>query len=148
MRFRRNTRQRQVILGELRRLTSHPTAAELHQIVRQQLPRVSLGTVYRNLEILVAAGAIRKLGSSGRESRFDPDTSSHYHLRCMVCGRYEDVADLSEITIEAGPRDLQGWEVREHSVEMRGVCPACRDDRARGSTGPGPAGEHGRCAEG
>ena len=53
-RFRRNTRQREVILEELRKLASHPTAVGLYEIVRRRLPRISLGTVYRNLELLAA----------------------------------------------------------------------------------------------
>jgi len=52
----RNTRQRQVVLEELRKLTSHPTAAELYEITRARLPKISLGTVYRNLEVLAENG--------------------------------------------------------------------------------------------
>ncbi|MBA4358220.1 MAG: transcriptional repressor, partial [Desulfovibrio sp.] len=87
----RMTTQRQVILEELRGLKSHPTAGELCQLVRKKLPRVSLGTVYRNLEILSRSGVIQKIDVAGVEMRFDGDISNHYHLRCVGCGRVFDV---------------------------------------------------------
>ena len=69
--FQRNTRQREVILEELRKLRSHPTAPVLYEIVRRRLPRISLGTVYRNLELLAKSGVVRKLELSDSEARFD-----------------------------------------------------------------------------
>ena len=65
--FQRKTRQREVILNELQKLKSHPTAVELYEIVRQILPKVSLGTVYRNLELHARHGYIQKLEFSGWE---------------------------------------------------------------------------------
>lgn len=88
------TRQRSVVLEELRKVKSHPTADELHAIVRRRLPRISLGTVYRNLEYLLAAGSISRLESSG-SMRFDGDVSSHQHVRCVFCGRIADIAPVS-----------------------------------------------------
>ena len=69
--LRRNTPQRRIILEELCAVTTHPTAGELYGIVRRRLPRVSLGTVYRNLEVLYANGVINKLDYAGAEARFD-----------------------------------------------------------------------------
>jgi Fur family ferric uptake transcriptional regulator len=65
------TRQRKVILEEIRKTDSHPTADELYQRVRQRLPHVSLGTIYRNLETLAASGLIQKLEMGGSQKRFD-----------------------------------------------------------------------------
>ncbi|MDR2745258.1 MAG: transcriptional repressor, partial [Desulfovibrio sp.] len=75
------TRQRSVILEELRKVDTHPTADELYTIVRVRLPHISLGTVYRNLEYLVAAGEIARLESAGTSMRFDGDVSGHQHVR-------------------------------------------------------------------
>ena len=58
--FHRNTKQRKVIIEELRKFHSHPTADEIHRMVRKRLPRISLGTVYRNLALLSQMGMIRK----------------------------------------------------------------------------------------
>ena len=82
--FQRVTRQRRVILEELRKLTSHPTAPALYEVVRRRLPRISLGTVYRNLELLARAGFIQRLDLQGAEARFDGNPEHHYHVRCRA----------------------------------------------------------------
>ncbi|MFC1715463.1 transcriptional repressor, partial [Candidatus Poribacteria bacterium] len=85
------TRQRQVILEELRNASFHPTADEVYRRVRKRLPRISLGTVYRNLETLSKAGIVKKLELGGARKRFDGYSEDHYHVRCTGCGRLEDV---------------------------------------------------------
>ena len=82
----RMTRQRAVILEELRKVKTHPTADELYSIVRERLPRISLGTVYRNLDFLADTGEIRRLEAAGTTKRFDGDISWHQHVRCIHCG--------------------------------------------------------------
>ena len=70
----RMTRQRKVILEIMKNVTSHPTADQVHQMVRKTLPHVSLATVYRNLEILSEHGMIQKLELAGAQRRFDGKT--------------------------------------------------------------------------
>ena len=130
-RLRRNTPQRRVILEELCAACSHPTASELYDLVRQRLPRVSLGTVYRNLEVLHADGAIRKLEFAGGETRFDGDLATHYHVRCTECGHIEDVHDLGPGGQPAQPASLAGYRVAGHRLEYYGVCPACQPSDGR-----------------
>ena len=125
--FQRNTRQRRVILEELRKLTSHPTAAQLHEITRQRLPRISLGTVYRNLDLLATNGLIRKLETGRGEARFDGDLDHHYHVRCVRCGRVDDAHDLSPDSVTGEVKSLNGYEVLGFRLELFGVCPACGD---------------------
>ena len=79
---RRMTQQRKVILEELNNLKTHPTADDLYQVVKVKVPRISLGTVYRNLEILSSDGLIKKLEIGGAQKRFDGDLSDHHHVRC------------------------------------------------------------------
>jgi len=124
--FQRSTRQRRLILEELRGLTSHPTAAELHQIVRQRLPRISLGTIYRNLELLARTGAIRRLEANGGAARFDANTAPHGHLRCVRCGEIRDVHDVPLDLEDAGFGDLDGYDTLGYRLEFVGVCPACK----------------------
>jgi Fur family ferric uptake transcriptional regulator len=123
---RRNTRQRQVVLEELRKLTSHPTAAELHEITRRRLPKISLGTVYRNLELLAQMGRIRKLESSGSETRFDGHVVEHYHVRCVHCGRVDDVHGLPAEPVKHEAAKLEGYELHGYRLEFTGVCPECK----------------------
>lgn len=73
----RMTRQRKIILEEVRKVNTHPSADEIYEMVRLRLPRISLGTVYRNLEILSELGKIQKLQLSGSLKRFDWNTNKH-----------------------------------------------------------------------
>ncbi|MEA2062073.1 MAG: transcriptional repressor [Gemmatimonadota bacterium] len=128
--FQRNTRQRQVIQQQLQRLTSHPTAVELYGIVRRYLPRISLGTVYRNLELLARSGVIRKLDTSGSEARFDGDTKRHHHVRCACCGRVEDAHEVPADLVGDEYSSLNGYEIVDHRLEFIGICPGCRAKRS------------------
>ncbi len=122
----RMTIQRRVILEELRALRSHPTADELYDRVRRRLPRVSLGTIYRNLETLVSQGAIQRLDLAGLQRRFDPMPTPHHHVRCTWCGRLEDIEIRTPPTVGEIVRDARGFEILDVSLEFRGVCPECR----------------------
>jgi Fur family transcriptional regulator, ferric uptake regulator len=122
----RNTRQRQVILEELQNLISHPTAAALHEIVRRRLPKISLGTVYRNLELMARLGLIQKLDFCGCEARFDGNVARHDHLRCVRCGRVDDVSAPPLDLFEGAANDWCGYEIIGHRLEFLGICPCCR----------------------
>ena len=125
--LQRNTRQRQVVLEELKKLTSHPTAVDLYEIVRGRLPRISLGTVYRNLELLVQNGVIQKLELGGVEARFDGNPEQHYHARCVCCGRVADVHDLPEdFLVKCDGQHLSGYEILGFRLEFIGICPNCK----------------------
>lgn len=126
--LRRNTPQRKIILAELCAVKTHPTAAELYDMVRLRLPRVSLGTVYRNLEVLHQDGMINKLEFAGTETRFDGDLSDHYHVRCTECDHIEDVFNLSPSEKPAQPTELAGYQISGHRLEYIGVCPSCQAD--------------------
>ena len=126
--FKRNTRQRQVILEELQRAASHPTAVGLFELVRRRLPKTSLGTVYRNLELLVRMGAVQKLEFEG-EARFDGNVERHDHLRCVGCGRVDDLFG-PPLDLSGGESDdLCGYEILGHRLEFFGLCPTCRRRR-------------------
>ncbi|MCB2226431.1 MAG: transcriptional repressor [Desulfarculaceae bacterium] len=122
----RMTTQRQVIMEELQSVKSHPTAGELCQMVRRRLPRISLGTVYRNLDILSRAGMIQKLDVAGQEMRFDGNTMNHYHLRCLECGRVFDVEMDLLSDVEERLAQESGFEVLGHRLEFVGRCEACQ----------------------
>jgi Fur family ferric uptake transcriptional regulator len=131
----RLTKQRKVVLEELRKVTTHPSADEVYEMVRRHLPRISLGTVYRNLEVLYEVGQIQRLTTPGVQMRFDGNPQPHYHLRCTRCGRIDDV-DQYDVAVESGEmarvqEELarrSGFEVSGHSFEFMGVCPACKEN--------------------
>lgn len=121
------TRQRRAILEELRKdMGSHPTAEEIYEMVRRRLPRISLGTVYRNLEVLSSSGEIGKLEFGSSQRRFDGDVGDHYHVRCLQCGHVEDAPVEPLKALEDTLRELTDYDVVGHSVEFTGICPKCK----------------------
>lgn len=121
----RMTKQRQVILEELRAVTSHPTADDMYDMVRRRLPNVSLGTVYRNLEILAESGVVQKIDIGGTKKRFDGNVANHYHLRCIICGRVDDVHLDPGVDLEAQAAVLTDYTILRHRLEFIGLCPRC-----------------------
>lgn len=126
----RMTRQRQVILEELRKVTSHPTADEVYEMVRRRIPHVSLGTVYRNLELLSATGEIQTLELAGTQKRFDGNPANHYHARCLRCGRVVDLdLPLKALNgLEEAVAEASGFKVVGHRLKFLGVCPKCQKE--------------------
>ncbi|OGR05167.1 MAG: transcriptional repressor [Deltaproteobacteria bacterium RIFOXYD12_FULL_50_9] len=122
----RMTKQRQIILEELKKVTSHPTADEVYQMVRRRMPKISLGTVYRNLEILAGLGHIQKLSVGGTQKRFDGDISLHSHIRCRDCGRVADLNLKLESHIETEAARFTDFVVLGHHLEFIGICPECQ----------------------
>jgi len=121
----RMTHQREIILDEIKKCAAHPTADELYDRIKKKLPRISLATVYRNLEIMSEAGLIHKLEISGRQKRFDWDLHQHDHIYCVQCHRVDniDLADKREITLPAD--ENRGYEVSGCRIEFYGICPKC-----------------------
>ena len=126
----RMTHQRQVILEEVRRVNTHPTADEVYEMVRKRLPRISLGTVYRNLETLSTLGLIQKIGPPSNLMRFDGKTDNHYHIRCVSCGRVEDAPMIDSLdSVEKAIRSQSEYSILGHKLEFIGICPRCEEKR-------------------
>ncbi len=122
----RMTPQRKVILEELRKVNTHPSADELYVMVRRRLPRISLGTVYRNLEILTANGQIQKLELGSSLKRFDGNAENHYHIRCIRCDRVVDASVDFDPTLDRELKKMSDFDIIGYRLEFIGICPACR----------------------
>jgi Fe2+ or Zn2+ uptake regulation protein len=122
----RMTRQRRVILEELRKVNTHPSADEIYEMVRKRLPRISLGTVYRNLEVLSESGDIQKLELGCSLRRFDGTPENHYHIRCTRCDRVVDAPIDFSIDIEQKLKDETSFKIIGHKLEFVGICPDCQ----------------------
>ena len=124
----RLTSQRQVIIEELRKVKTHPTANQVYDMVRKRLPRIGLGTVYRNLELLTEKGLINKLEVGGEQKRFDGDTSQHYHIRCVKCHRVEDIFIEKHKELEKSAASCCNYKILDHHVQFSGICSKCLPD--------------------
>ncbi len=125
--MQRYSRQRESIINYLRSTKEHPTAETVYQHVRVDLPKVSLGTVYRNLSQLATAGEILRFSSTDGVDHFDADTHTHYHFICSECGCIQDVPmhPLDDIN-RLAQIGLRG-EIDGHAVTFYGHCGDCLD---------------------
>ncbi len=120
----RMTRQRMMILEALRSVHTHPTADDIYAMVRKRIPRISLGTVYRNLDFLAENGTILKLESAGSIRRFDGFTHPHQHVRCTACGCITDV-EIPMPVPEVHDIQVEGFQITGIRLEFEGLCAGC-----------------------
>jgi Fur family transcriptional regulator, ferric uptake regulator len=122
----RMTNQREMILRELKKSKRHLSADELYDIVKKVMPRISLATVYRNLEILSEKGVIRKLEISGRQKRFDFDVSDHDHIYCAMCHKVDNL-NIERKNVNSEQLGVEvGYSITGYRVEVIGICPECQ----------------------
>ncbi len=131
MKIRKYSRQREAIKHCLSMRCDHPTADALYTCIREEFPNISLGTVYRNLNLLVGSGEIQKLSFGDGADHFDARTAPHYHFVCRCCHQVSDLPMglLTEID-HLAQRYYDGM-VEGHSTIFYGVCSACTNDSPR-----------------
>ena len=122
----RMTEQRRVILEEVRKLKTHPTADEVCRMVCERLPKISLGTVYRKLDRLSECGKIARLETSGSQFAFDGNTDNHYHARRVHCSRIDGLEGVRIRVSEARVQDSVDYDIVGHRLEFLGICPQCK----------------------
>jgi Fur family transcriptional regulator, peroxide stress response regulator len=120
----RNTKQLEVIWDAIKDDSSHPTADQVYARVRERFPNVSLGTVYRNLQKLVADEKLQVL-MIGRAQHFDPLVKRHQHFICEKCGRVFDVLVDSRDEIRPAKLPHAGFKVTSHQLAFYGACKHC-----------------------
>ena len=121
----KRSRQREKILFALRRTHAHPTAEWVFDHVREELPKISLGTVYRNLSILKDQGKIRELDFGEGLRRYDAVVDDHYHFVCERCGLVRDLAIAPEEDLNARHKDSVPGRIRTHRLDFFGICSDC-----------------------
>ncbi len=124
----RQTRQLKAVLDVVVSAHDHPTADEVLRRVRAQLPQISLGTVYRNLQKLALQGCLRVVYLPDQAARYDGMTAPHDHFFCERCAAVTDLVRPRASVPSVGTRlGESGYVVRTHSLTLYGVCPACSD---------------------
>ncbi len=124
MRF---SKQRQLILDTLHSFAVHPTAEQLYEEVRKEMPSISLGTVYRNLNVLVEQQKIQRFDSPGEASvRYDGRNDDHSHLVCTTCNKVYDVDSYVFKNLDNTLSNLTGFRVEHHDIVLKGVCKECQ----------------------
>ena len=120
----RYSHQRELILKEVLSRTDHPTAEQICTSLRAVCPRLSLGTVYRDLNTLVAIGKVRRVSIPGEADRFDGVLGSHQHMFCRNCRRVISLPIAPE-QLESLVMSCPGIKVENYSLTVFGLCEEC-----------------------
>ncbi len=128
--MKKYSKQREILLNELRGRKDHPTAEELYRAVRDKMPNYSLGTVYRNLNDLSKNGMILKLPMSDGPERYDGCTAPHLHFTCESCGCVYDLKDEEELLALLQSQlqaalFAQAAEISSCYIMFGGICRNC-----------------------
>jgi len=124
----RYSRQREMVLQAVIGNQEHPTADQIYKIVRKRDPKISLGTVYRNLNQLSEVGELLRIPVSDGKDRFDYNQRSHYHLKCTKCGAFTDLPQGVNNSIDlllADIKDQTGMNVNPERIQLEGLCKTC-----------------------
>ncbi len=119
------SRQRELVKANLMSRKDHPTADAVYADIREDIPSISLGTVYRNLNLLVELGEAQKLTFGDGKDHFDADTSLHYHFVCRGCGAVLDLPMEPFSDIDQKAQASTNCLIEDHTVFFFGRCAAC-----------------------
>ncbi len=117
------TRQLAAVLDVVSAAADHPTADEVFRRVQKQIARVSLGTVYRNLQKLVAGERIRFVSVPNHAGRYDAMLDPHDHFLCQLCGRLSDLTP--NLSVQVRGLQAKGYSIESHALTVYGSCPHC-----------------------
>ena len=125
MKKQRNTRQRQEVLKAVLESTEHPTADEIYLTLRENNPRISRGTVYRNLNVLSDNGEIQQIKAPNAD-RFDWKKEKHYHILCTLCDELTDASIPYQEDSDKVIAKETGYIIGQHQLIFEGTCPECQ----------------------
>ena len=122
------SRQRESIKTFLMTRYDHPTAETVYANIQLEYPKISLGTVYRNLSLLSDIGEIQKISTGNGPDRFDGNPAPHYHFFCTKCGAVMDlnIPNMDHINLLAA-HDFEG-KIEGHIAHFYGLCPDCKKE--------------------
>lgn len=121
----KRSKQRDAIIAFLRSRKDHPTADTVYHEIRNTIPNISLGTVYRNLSLLSERGEILRLTCDGKMDRFDADIHPHYHFICNTCGCVQDVDIPYAKHIDQTANQTFEGTITQHALLFEGYCRDC-----------------------
>lgn len=120
------TPQRLAVYDVLANTKEHPNAEMIFGGLQATYPTMSLATVYKTIDILKEIGLVQILNAGEDSFRYDADMSKHAHVRCMECGRVDDVFDLdTEKFAETIERNTR-YRLLGQQFYFYGVCPSCQ----------------------
>lgn len=116
-----NSKQRNLILSIINESNDHPTANEIYEISKKTIPNISLGTVYRNLNLLVEHGMIKTVKTNDNMERYDKIFNKHNHFICNKCNKVYDIFEENENKKQS----INGHTILDIDITYSGICENC-----------------------
>lgn len=133
--IRKHSKQRTLVLNYMKQIDTHVSAEQVFDALNQDGKRISLATVYRNLDILSEMNEIKKIAHPVNGYVYDKTAEPHYHLHCVKCNRLFDAPNTYVSKLDAAMRSQSDWVIYSHSILFEGVCPMCaKQDRRNNKT--------------
>lgn len=117
--------KRERILQVIRGTKTHPTAEWVYLKLKEEMPELSLGTVYRNLEQLTESGELLKL--PGDTARYDGNTKAHHHVICDTCKRVFDLPISFDENLASSLAKGTDFVIKSYTIDFHGICPECQE---------------------
>jgi len=122
----KRSQQREQILGLLQNTGKHPSADWIYSHLKDDFPNLSMGTVYRNLNILIEQGLVKKIDFGSTFDRFEANIAPHYHFICESCGSIIDLDLPIDESLNEHVQNETPYLVSRHKIEYFGICDRCR----------------------
>lgn len=122
----RYSKQREAVLNAVLWSLDHPTAEMIYEKVKKEIPNISLGTVYRNLNTLVEKGMIKQVLLPNEGSRFDKTLEDHNHFYCEKCKGLFDIPQSNLNQINKAIEEETGFQIYSQNIIFEGICKNCR----------------------
>lgn len=123
--IRKSSKQRDMILNYLRSIDGHVTPEQVFKEMNTDEQKISLATVYRNLNILVEMNEIKKIAHPIEGYQYDKTTEPHYHLHCVECDRIVDLKIPYMDKLNEELSSQSGLSIRTHNIMAEGICEDC-----------------------
>ncbi|MBS5803178.1 MAG: transcriptional repressor [Brachyspira sp.] len=121
------SRQREIILDTLKSNVVHPTAEYIYSILQKENPKISLATLYRNLNQLAEHGIIKKIDGLEQSSHYDHNTHAHYHFICDNCKKVYDISSAIAPELVERAETETDFQILGHDIVFHGICKECKN---------------------
>ena len=126
MKEKRQTIQKGLIWEAVSESENHPNAEQIYDTIVQKHPSISRATVYRNLNMLVDEGRVKRVRVLGGPDHFDRTLDRHYHIQCIECKQVSDVGLIEDIVLTTDNVDTCGYTLESYELVFNGICPDCQ----------------------
>jgi Fur family transcriptional regulator, peroxide stress response regulator len=128
----RITPQRIDVVKYILKTGSHPSAEDIHKVIKKRYPMISLATVYKTLDLLKRLYIVQELGFADKSARYETNNKAHINMVCMSCGKISDVDGVEGLSeLESQARNKSSYHVLSSRFELHGYCPSCKSKRNR-----------------